>query len=55
MRAHNVQLEAQIMENRDQDEQKGKSQTRQWEQTFEDLTKELKGAQATIVEKSTLF
>lgn len=28
---------------------------KQWEQTFEDLTRELKGAQTTIVEKDTLF
>ena len=43
------------MEIRDSDDSKVKTQTKQWEQTVEDLSKDLKHAHATIVEKETIF
>jgi len=44
MRAQNIKLEAQIIEKRDTDESKGKSQRKQWEMTVDDLTRDLKEA-----------
>ena len=49
LRAQNLKLEAQIIESRDCDEKKVQSHRMQWEMTMEDLNRELKEAQATIV------
>ena len=50
-----MQLEAQLVEMRDSDEQKSKTKSKQWERTIEDLTRDLKEARATIVEKDNDF
>lgn len=55
LRAHNLKLESQMIEMRDNDDSKAKTQTKQWEMTITDLTKDLKEAQTTIVEKDTVF
>ena len=44
LRASNIRLEAQIIELRESDQTKIKTQSKQWEQTIEDLTQELKEA-----------
>ena len=50
-----MRLEAQLVELRDADDSKVKNQTKQWEATIEDLTKDLKDAKATILEKENVF
>ena len=55
LRAHNLKLESQMIEMRDNDDSKAKTQSKQWEMTITDLTKDLKEAQTTIVEKDTVF
>ena len=55
LKACNLRLEGQLVEIRDADESKVKTQTKQWEATIEDLNKDLKDAKATIVEKETVF
>ena len=55
LRAHNLKLESQMIEMRDNDDSKVKNQTKQWEMTITDLTKDLKEAQTTIAEKDTVF
>ena len=55
LKAENVRLEGQLIEQRDGDDAKVKTHAKQWESTVEDLTKELKDARATIVERDTIF
>ena len=55
LKACNLRLEAQLVELRDADDSKVKNQTKQWETTIEDLTKDLKDAKATILEKENVF
>ena len=55
LRASNIRLEAQIIELRESDQTKIKTQSKQWEQTIEDLTQELKEAQTAIVEKENVY
>ena len=55
LRNQNLQLESQLVEMRDSDEQKTRTKTKQWERTIEDLTRDLKEARATIVEKDNVF
>ena len=55
LRADNLRLESQLVELRNSDDTKAKTQTKQWEMTVGDLTKDLKDAQATIVERDTVF
>ena len=55
LKACNLRLESQLVELRDSDETKVKTQTKQWEATIDDITKDLQDAKATIVEKDNVF
>ena len=49
LRAQNLKLEAQLIEIKDSDQAKVKTQSKQWEMTIEDLSRDLKEAQNTLV------
>ena len=49
LRAQNLKLEAQLIEIKDSDQAKIKTQSKQWEMTIEDLSRDLKEAQNTLV------
>lgn len=55
LRTQNLKLEGQIIETRDGDENKVQSHRKQWEMTIDDLTRDLREAQAAIVQKETIF
>lgn len=44
-----------MVEIRDSDDTKIKTQSKQWEMTITDLTRDLRDAQAVIVEKDTVY
>jgi len=44
LRAHNLKLEAQLIEVQGSDEAKMRTQAKQWESTIEDLSKDLRDA-----------
>ena len=55
LKACNLRLEGQLVEIRDSDDVKVKTQAKQWEATIDDLSKDLQDAKATIIEKENVF